>query len=922
MNQKAILIILGLSLLVFFSCSIVLADEADFLAGSGGRVLLDGDILIGDRDDRIYGLEEENHSITATDFEVNFEEWDELASGDINNDGVDEIIHGDRSKDWIRIFNNNGTVLKDFDVGFEEGDDIETGDVNGDGIDEIVFADRDDFIRFFNMTNEISSFYLDFEDGDRIGVGDVNGDLSEEIIHGDIDDDYIRVYSYNGDLLSEFEKDFQTRDGLQTGDVNMDGVAEIVHADRSSDMTFIYDMEGNELNAFHLDYEIGDGWAVGDVNMDGVAEIVHADRSDDIRIYDMNGDLITEFSVNFEEGDGFTIGDTDNDSIFVSEPIHSEQTVADQILAIINAPPKHSGVIDDSGVFYATYENEVGQQTSQSLETTTDFAVSAKMSASYGGLFAKVKVSMSSKLSKQWENKVGSIFTQTIGQGLTADLNDRAILVTTHYDVYEFPIISPSYKAVIDGEQQYIMVVVPKAPSSVTLSDYDSSIHTQGDIRTYPRSMGELLGYESSNQLHNIEFYMSADPSSSWLELTQSQFESNKDTTSLKMSLGVSVSSGLPGIAKGKFSVRTDYGEQTVTTQKISQTEKKNIKVNYEGGITDENKTYTVRSVMYYDKETGIPIIDYIIPEMGSYYTTYNDTDNDTDQVTVLSIESTQISPNQEVQLPIKIINAEDIGSMDMTLTYNSSVLSASSLTAGAITSDSIFDHDIQPGMINISLVDDNGINGNGSIATITFNVIGEEGDTTSLVLSAIANDRQGAAIDMEITNGILSIEDSSPAPVKVTVSDTQGSNGSKVDVPIMITNAADVESMNITLTYDPTILQVESVTKGDLNHGIILLDMGTPGILSLAITDQNGITGDGEIAVISFTVVNKTGSSPLLIEDLFVYDVDSLEINATSQSGTFTITKSTGENGGTPGFEMVFLILSLIVVLFFTRKR
>ena len=67
---------------------------------------------------------------------------------------------------------------------------------------------------------------------------------------------------------------------------------------------------------------------------------------------------------------------------------------------------------------------------------------------------------------------------------------------------------------------------------------------------------------------------------------------------------------------------------------------------------------------------------------------------------------------------------------------------------------------------------------------------------------------------------------------------------------------------------------------------------------------------------------MNKTGSSPLLIEDLFVYDVDSLEINATSQSGTFTITKSTGENGGTPGFEMVFLILSLIVVLFFTRKR
>ena len=917
MNRRVILIILGLGLLVFFSWSMALADEADFLAGSGGRVLLDGDILIGDRDDRIYGLEEDNLSITA-DFKVSFLKWDELASGDINNDGIDEIIHGDRSKDWIRIFTNTGTALKDFDVGFEAGDDVEAGDVNGDGKDEIVFADRHNSIRIFNMTNEISSFYLDFEDGDRIGVGDVTGNGFEEIIHGDIDDDYIRVYSYDGDLVSEFEKDFQTRDGLQAGDVNMDGVAEIVHADRSRDMVFIYDMDGNELNTFHLDYEIGDGWAVGDVNMDGVAEIVHADRSDDIRIYDMNGDLITEFGADFEIGDGFAIGDTDKDSIFVGEPIHSEQTVEDQVLAIINAPPKHLGVIDDSGVFYATYENEVGQQTSQSLETTADFAISTKMSASYGNMFAKVKVSMSSKLSKQWENEVGSSYTQTIGQGLTADLNDRAILITTHYDVYEFPIISPSYKAVIDGEQQYIMAVVPKAPSSVTLADYDSPIHTEGDIRTYPSSMGELLGYKSSNQLNNIEFYMSADPSSSWLELTQSQFESNKDTTSVKMSLSVSASTGMPGIAEGKFKVTSDYGKQTVSTQKISQTDKKSIKVNYEGGITDEDKTYTVRSVMYYDKETGIPIIDYIIPEMGSYY----DTDH-TVEGTVLSIESTQSSPNRMVQLPIKIINAENIGNMNITLTYDSSVLSASSLTPGAITSDSLFVHNIQPGIINISLVDDNGINGNGSIATITFNVIGEEGSTTSLVLSADANDREGAAIDMEIMNAMFSIEDEDSLNlVKVTVSDARGSNGSTIDVPIMITNADDVGSMEIVITYDPTILQVDSVTKGDLNQGTILSDTDTSGILSLAIADQNGITGDGEIAVIFFTVVNQTGSSPLLIKDLLVYDVDNLEINATPQNGTFTVTKSSGENGGTPGFEMVLFILSLIAVLSFTRKR
>jgi hypothetical protein len=174
----------------------------------------------------------------------------------------------------------------------------------------------------------------------------------------------------------------------------------------------------------------------------------------------------------------------------------------------------------------------------------------------------------------------------------------------------------------------------------------------------------------------------------------------------------------------------------------------------------------------------------------------------------------------------------------------------------------------------------------------------------------------------MEIKNAMFSIEDALPALVKLTVSDAQGSSGSTIDVPIMINNADDVGSMNITLTYDPTILQVNSVTKGDLNQGMISSDTDTSGILCLAIADQNGITGDGEIAVISFTVVNQTGSSLLLIEDLLVYDVDSLEIDATSQSGTFTVTKSSGENDRTTGFEIVLFILSLIAVLSFTRER
>jgi len=785
MYRKMTIIVLSLCAIILVSCSLVLADEVDFLMGSGGRVVLDGDIIIGSKDrDRIMAFEEDNPSITAANFEVNFEKWDELASGDINNDGVDEIIHGDKSKDWIRIYTNSGTLLRDHDVGFQGGDDLEAGDVQGDGNDIIVHADRsDDTIRFFDMNGELSSFYLDFEDGDRIGVGDVNGDGAEEIIHGDKDEEYIRVYNYNGDLLYEFESDFQARDGLQAGDINMDGIAEIVHADRSTDMIYIYDVEGTELGTFYLDFEKGDGLAVGDINMDGVEEIVHADRSDDLRVYDMNGDLLLEFGVEFDEGDSLAIGDTDADSLLVGNPIHSEQTIAGQVIAIINAPPKHLGIINDSGVFYTTYENEVGQTTSQSLKTTADFALSMKMKSEFGIGISKVKTSLSSKLAMKWEREKGTSFTQTIGNGLTADLKDRMVHITTHYDVYEFPILKPSHLAIVDGEQQYIMAAVPQAPPTITLDDYDSPIHTEGDIRTYPDSMGQLLGYKTSNQLDNIEFVVSADPSSAWLELSQTQFESNKDTTSFEMGLGVSVSAGITGFGKGSFSVNAEFGSESVSTHKVSITEQKSMKVNYEGGITDEDKTYTVRSVMYYDDETGALIIDYIIPTMGSYYDTnlmfgqfnYGDMQGFYGNIfggqisngsgytidgTVLSIESSQSSPGNTVQLPIEIINAENIGNMDISLTYDPEVLTANELTKGAITSDSLFVHNIQPGIVNISLVDDAGITGNGSIAHIKFNVTGEKGDACPLILSAVANDDNADSVDLEIMNALFSIED------------------------------------------------------------------------------------------------------------------------------------------------------------------
>ena len=155
---------------------------------------------------------------------------------------------------------------------------------------------------------------------------------------------------------------------------------------------------------------------------------------------------------------------------------------------------------------------------------------------------------------------------------------------------------------------------------------------------------------------------------------------------------------------------------------------------------------------------------------------------------------------------------------------------------------------------------------------------------------------------------------------LEIQIPESSGSQGETVQIPIHVKNAENIGSMDLTVTYDPTILKVKDVDKGDLNKGMISSDSTTSGILSIAIADQSGINGDGEIAKISFEVINKTGDTPIRIETLEVYDVDANEISANSEDGSFTVTEK--KAGETPGFELLFLLMAMTIFILLIRGK
>ncbi|MCK4817984.1 hypothetical protein KA005_19595, partial [bacterium] len=121
----------------------------------------------------------------------------------------------------------------------------------------------------------------------------------------------------------------------------------------------------------------------------------------------------------------------------------------------------------------------------------------------------------------------------------------------------------------------------------------------------------------------------------------------------------------------------------------------------------------------------------------------FYDTIPSTTDVTGLTFESHSKPRGSSVQIPLTLNGIEDkIGNMDITLSYDPSVLEATEVTKGDLTSDSLFEYNIMAGTILISLADAEGFSGNGSIAYVTFDVIGAANSTSPLQIAALTVNR------------------------------------------------------------------------------------------------------------------------------------------------------------------------------------
>lgn len=266
-----------------------------------------------------------------------------VAGGDVNGDGMEDIVvgAGPGGGPHVRIFNKQGEVIGQFfayNKNFRGGVNVAVGDVDGDGVDEIIVGAGNGggpHIRVFEMEGKVIGHFFaydkNFRGGVNVAVGDVNGDQRDEIIAGagKGGGPHVRIFRLDGSLVNHFfayDKNFRggVRVATMYNNSGADGnLASIVTApgEGGEPRIIIFSKEGQRQRAFyafHKKFKGGVNIATGDFDNDGYDEIVTAagkGGTPHIRIFDRTGVLRHSFFAydeNYNQGVEVGVFDVSN----------------------------------------------------------------------------------------------------------------------------------------------------------------------------------------------------------------------------------------------------------------------------------------------------------------------------------------------------------------------------------------------------------------------------------------------------------------------------------------------------------------------------------------------------------------------------------------------------------------------------------
>ena len=170
---------------------------------------------------------------------------------------------------------------------------LATGDLNEDGKDEIITSDFDEITTYDSSGGVLDTIYVTDNNG-YIRVADLDGDSHLDMIRFRIWGDNITAFNNNGDFLWEFPADTGV-DDVAVYDTDGDGTQEVIVGFNGDTGLYLLDYTGG-IRWQYTDTGFGNVWYVsgGDLNDDGSVEVVSTAADGDIHIFNAEGVSLRE----------------------------------------------------------------------------------------------------------------------------------------------------------------------------------------------------------------------------------------------------------------------------------------------------------------------------------------------------------------------------------------------------------------------------------------------------------------------------------------------------------------------------------------------------------------------------------------------------------------------------------------------------
>jgi len=157
----------------------------------------------------------------------------------------------------------------------------------------------------------------------------------------------------------------------------------------------------------------------------------------------------------------------------------------------------------------------------------------------------------------------------------------------------------------------------------------------------------------------------------------------------------------------------------------------------------------------------------------------------------------------------------------------------------------------------------------------------------------------------------LLSATASRAASMTARVESVRAASGEQTEIPITVEESPGMVAMHLEVTYDPAILEVETVEPGALAEDTALMEFNTEevGRLVISLAAAREIEGDGTLAIMRFNVNGDEGqTSPIGLENGLAWDEIGVDIIVNTEAGEFTVSPA--------GPPLLLLLAALAAVL------